>query len=812
MAKGAYIGIPTMVAPKSLGTMTVGDIVKLKENGSPVDYLVVHQGNPDPSIYDASCNGTWLLRKDTYTRGIWDVTENYSYQFSSINSELSGFISRFDNQVFNVINEHKAKIPYGSGWGASTATIGAYGMEVSAFLLSCYEVGFDTSITSTAANEGALLDYFRYGTGSEANSKRIAYSGGVAVDWWLRSSYTKTGANAHFVSTSGACSYNSMFGSAYYRPALIMPSNMKISSDGLITGETSTKPVVTTKDVARKIKKGYVGVDGVAKRIKKAYIGIGGNVTYREVEYIQSSGTQYIDTEFKPNQDTRVVLDFHNSGDYSSNSSGLACLFGARHGTKVSAFCIWVGATSYPQYGSVSYNANGSFTTNINDRITYDFNKNVVTVGVETITCTTATFQTEYNLFLLDLNQAGTPNSRKVSGKLYSCQIYDNGTIVRDYVPVVDPNGVPGMFDRITKHFFANAGTGNFIAGEETGSTYISNGIARPVWSGGELAYYGEITSLSVAREGLAAARTQNRALFAGGYHFNGTTDGWSNAVDAYDKSLTRKTAPTLWYSVEECAGASVGNYAIFAGGYTGNDEVYYVNAYNDSLTLKNPDSLTRGRYEMGAASVGNYALFAGGTCTSDMWSYVDYYNKSLTHGAASNGLTVPRHMLTGASVGGYAIFAGGRESSGGYSAVADAYNSSLTRVTVPSLSDGRRDPAAATVGGYALFAGGEANSSVSMRVVDVYNESLTKTKATDLSNASKELAGTAIGECAIFAGGLNSIVDVYDTSLVKKLSTDFPTLRLGLAASTVGDFALFAGGRDNYAVTCASTYAYTLV
>ena len=45
-----------------IGSVDVGDIVQLRENLVPVDYIVVHQGLPS-SMYDASCNGTWLLRK-----------------------------------------------------------------------------------------------------------------------------------------------------------------------------------------------------------------------------------------------------------------------------------------------------------------------------------------------------------------------------------------------------------------------------------------------------------------------------------------------------------------------------------------------------------------------------------------------------------------------------------------------------------------------------------------------------------------------------------------------------------------------------
>ena len=48
------------MASVALGTKSVGSIVKLKENGAAVNYIVVHQGKPSSS-YDSSCDGTWLL-------------------------------------------------------------------------------------------------------------------------------------------------------------------------------------------------------------------------------------------------------------------------------------------------------------------------------------------------------------------------------------------------------------------------------------------------------------------------------------------------------------------------------------------------------------------------------------------------------------------------------------------------------------------------------------------------------------------------------------------------------------------------------
>ena len=65
--------------PPSLGTrlgdLEIGTIVHIKENGVYQDYLVVHQGLPS-SVYDSSCNGAWLLRKDIYTMRAGNSSNN----------------------------------------------------------------------------------------------------------------------------------------------------------------------------------------------------------------------------------------------------------------------------------------------------------------------------------------------------------------------------------------------------------------------------------------------------------------------------------------------------------------------------------------------------------------------------------------------------------------------------------------------------------------------------------------------------------------------------------------------------------------
>ena len=124
---------------------------------------------------------------------------------------------------------------------------------------------------------------------------------------------------------------------------------------------------------------------------------------------------------------------------------------------------------------------------------------------------------------------------------------------------------------------------------------------------------------------------------------------------------IIRTDPPALRTAKQDLAGASVGNYALFAGGYNnGTSSDSTVDAYNSSLTRSTPSALRTARRNLAGASVGNYALFAGGTTTNGSTdSTVDAYNSSLTRSTPS-ALGTARSHLAGASVGKYALFAGG--------------------------------------------------------------------------------------------------------------------------------------------------------
>ena len=231
-------GNPNMAVPVTgiaAGTLAVGSTVKLMESGAAVEYLVVNQGIPsNSSLYDASCDGTWLLRKDIYSNRQWNSSNVNTYESSAINTWLNGdFFNSLGSVEQSAIKQ--VKIPYRKGGGSGgTDQSGANGLSTKIFLLSGCEVGWSSSNDQYFPQDGAKLSYFETGDGSSALGKRIAYLNGSAVSWWLRSPSKSANRFVWLVYSNG--SYYSYDASALYgiRPALILPSNTYFDAETML--------------------------------------------------------------------------------------------------------------------------------------------------------------------------------------------------------------------------------------------------------------------------------------------------------------------------------------------------------------------------------------------------------------------------------------------------------------------------------------------------------------------------------------------------------------------------------------------------
>lgn len=186
-----------------------------------------------------------------------------------------------------------------------------------------------------------------------------------------------------------------------------------------------------------------------------------GQVNY--LEYIQSTGTQWIDTGFKPNQDTRVVIDIAVSN--TQIAEGHMCSV-----AEVTRFYSLFFQPKKTGWYHTRYGGGGvrSFSSGFKDknRYTIDKNKNVTTIdGVDVIE-SDYTFQLENTLPIFCRNKSGTINNL-IQASLYSFQLYDNGTLIRNFWPAKDENGVVCLYDKVSNQYFYNAGTGVFGAGPE---------------------------------------------------------------------------------------------------------------------------------------------------------------------------------------------------------------------------------------------------------------------------------------------------------------------------------------------------------
>lgn len=225
-----------------LGNVAVGSILKIKMDSTGINnFIVVHQGKPS-SMYDESCDGTWLLYQNIWGDHEWDMDESNKYDGSFVsNMENSmGFIADINAALRAKVKT--VKIPYCVGGMSSTVKSGANGYPCRMFLLSGYEVGFTTNEGAFLPADGSKLSYFISGASSTANNKRIAKMNSRNYLWWLRSPRTNFDDFAYSVNTDGSA-YNSIVtAKGGVRPAIILPPDLIVDDSNIITANTYPDP------------------------------------------------------------------------------------------------------------------------------------------------------------------------------------------------------------------------------------------------------------------------------------------------------------------------------------------------------------------------------------------------------------------------------------------------------------------------------------------------------------------------------------------------------------------------------------------
>ena len=181
-------------------------------------------------------------------------------------------------------------------------------------------------------------------------------------------------------------------------------------------------------------------------------------VNHTELEYIQSSGSQYIDTGIYPDGTTKYELKIKNS-----TRNGV--LFGAYNTTWETGSGLYTNVATSGQYDWVHYNSNTN-TTHVSERdadILID--KGRVTInGTTYLDTTTKSFTTNRTLYIFAGNMNGKVE-QPTAYQLCYFKIYNSDVLVRDFIPVLDINNTVCLFDKVTKSYFYNIGSGTFTAG-----------------------------------------------------------------------------------------------------------------------------------------------------------------------------------------------------------------------------------------------------------------------------------------------------------------------------------------------------------
>ena len=188
--------------------------------------------------------------------------------------------------------------------------------------------------------------------------------------------------------------------------------------------------------------------------------------------YIETTGGQYIDTGYAANLNTAVEVTFQtNSGNkwlFGSRTSGGASNTYAVHVSSMNSIWFQMANDSSSTQFSVGNFTNKQSTITVNKDAAYFNGVQIGTVG------RTSFGENTLSLYLGVINANGSGTDRPFVGKIYSSRIWDNGELVRFFVPARDKDGNVGFYDLVTHQMFLNAGTGNFAYGHSI--NYIANG------------------------------------------------------------------------------------------------------------------------------------------------------------------------------------------------------------------------------------------------------------------------------------------------------------------------------------------------
>lgn len=289
-----------------------------------------------------------------------------------------------------------------------------------------------------------------------------------------------------------------------------------------------------------------------------------------ELDYIKPSGTQYINTQFIPTGNTRVIFTFEptvtdNQALYTGGRT-------AASGTDAKTFsAFYISKAIRRDYYGTSKTT--TTTYNINTKITVDANKNTTLINnssaLANFTLNTSTTSVMPIILFIAANQSSSTSAIQTSSsgaqyKFYSCKIYNNETLVRDFIPAKrTSDGKCGLWDKVNFKFYTDENGGNFTAGTEkstiaaigtpieyieaTGTQYINTKI--PANTVSKVITDFQFTSITSGTESeIMAVYVDDSNRMQCGYHSGANfSQSYTGATTTYSQlnSLTARTTGT---------------------------------------------------------------------------------------------------------------------------------------------------------------------------------------------------------------------------------------------------------------------------
>lgn len=197
---------------------------------------------------------------------------------------------------------------------------------------------------------------------------------------------------------------------------------------------------------------------------RRRFIGQAQQTLYTELEYIEATGTQYIDTKYICSENTKIEIDFSISA-YSIFHS----LFGAAGTKATNRFVAQLYKMEEIQARIGDTGKRISFKFEIGQRYVLIQSKQTLNLnGTELGDWTNDNMRFAKDtdsLFLMAINNKTPTNSYTYlfKGRIYGFKIYESNILAMDLIPVLDSNKVPCMYDKISNEFLYNKGTGEFL-------------------------------------------------------------------------------------------------------------------------------------------------------------------------------------------------------------------------------------------------------------------------------------------------------------------------------------------------------------